>query len=69
MKNRFMIAVYWSRQGFISLPRCRNCPAIITDGSTRAEALRNAEDMMTRSWRRPAKRHGLFQNQDRLAFA
>jgi predicted RNase H-like HicB family nuclease len=46
MNNKFEIVVYWSEQDGHFLAEVSELPSIITDGATRVEALRNAEDMI-----------------------
>ncbi|MDQ6623717.1 MAG: type II toxin-antitoxin system HicB family antitoxin [Verrucomicrobiota bacterium] len=46
MSNRYEIVVYWSDQDEHFLAEVPELPSIITDGATRVEALRNAEEMI-----------------------
>ena len=46
MNNRYEIVVYWSDEDQHFLAEVPELPSIITDGSTRVEALRNAEEMI-----------------------
>ena len=46
MNNKFEVVVYWSEQDGPFLAEVPELPSIITDGATRAEALRNAEEMI-----------------------
>ena len=46
MNNRYEIVVYWSEQDQQFLAEVPELPKIITDGATRVEALRNAEEMI-----------------------
>ena len=46
MSNKFEIVVYWSEQDGHFLAEVPELPSIITDGSTRSEALQNAEQMI-----------------------
>lgn len=46
MNNRYEIVVYWSDDDQHFLAEVPELPSIITDGSTRVEALRNAEEMI-----------------------
>ena len=46
MNNKFEIVVYWSEQDGSFLAEVPEIPNIITDGATRVEALRNAEEMI-----------------------
>jgi predicted RNase H-like HicB family nuclease len=70
MNNKFEIVVYWSEQDGLFLAEVPELPSIITDGSTRVEALRHAEEMIdaylatarAASWEIPEPR-------GRLAFA
>lgn len=70
MNNRYEIVVYWSTADDCFLAEVPELPHLITDGSTRVDALRNAEQMIdayletarTESWAVPEPR-------GRLAFA
>ncbi len=46
MNSKFEIVVYWSEQDGHFLAEVPELPSIITDGATRVEALRNAEEMI-----------------------
>jgi predicted RNase H-like HicB family nuclease len=46
MNNRYQIVVYWSEEDGHFLAEVPELPSIITDGATRLEALRNAEEMI-----------------------
>jgi predicted RNase H-like HicB family nuclease len=46
MNNKFEIVVYWSEEDQQFLAEVPELPSIITDGATRVEALRNAEEMI-----------------------
>lgn len=46
MNNKFAVVVYWSEQDSHFLAEVPEIPTIVTDGGTRAEALRNAEEMI-----------------------
>jgi predicted RNase H-like HicB family nuclease len=46
MNNKFEIVVYWSEQDGHFLAEVPELPSIITDGTTRVEALRSAEEMI-----------------------
>lgn len=46
MSREYEIVVYWSEEDGCFLAEVPELPKIITDGSTRVEALRNAEDMI-----------------------
>ncbi len=46
MNNKFEIVVYWSEQDGHFLAEVPELPRIITDGSTRAQALLHAEEMI-----------------------
>lgn len=46
MNNTFEVVVYWSEQDGHFLAEVPELPSIITAGATRAEALRNAEEMI-----------------------
>ena len=46
MNNKFEVVVYWSEQDGHFLAEVPEIPTIVTDGATRAEALRNAEEMI-----------------------
>lgn len=46
MNNKFEVVVYWSEQDGHFLAEVPELPSIITDGATRLDALRNAEEMI-----------------------
>jgi predicted RNase H-like HicB family nuclease len=46
MNNKFEIVVYWSEQDGHFLAEVPELRSIITNGATRVEALRNAEEMI-----------------------
>jgi predicted RNase H-like HicB family nuclease len=46
MSSKFAIVIYWSEQDGHFLAGVPELPSIITDGSTRMEALQNAEEMI-----------------------
>ncbi len=46
MNNRYEVVVYWSEQDGHFLAEVPEFPSIITDGATRMDALRNAEEMI-----------------------
>lgn len=46
MNNRYEIVVYWSDKDQQFLAEVPEFPSIITDGATRVDALRNAEEMI-----------------------
>ena len=46
MNNKFEIVVYWSEQDGHFLAEVPELPSLITDGATRGEALRHAEEMI-----------------------
>ena len=46
MNNKYEVVVYWSEGDGHFLAEVPELPSIITDGSTRVEALRNAEEMI-----------------------
>ena len=70
MNNRYEIVVYWSAEDVCFLAEVPELPSLITDGSSRQAALRNAEEMIDayletarhESWAVPEPR-------GRLAFA
>ena len=45
MNNMYEVAVYWSEQDGHFLAEVPELPSTITDGTSRVEALRNAEDI------------------------
>ena len=46
MNTKYEIVVYWSEQDGCFLTEAPELPKLITDGATRVEALRNAEEMI-----------------------
>ena len=46
MNSKYEIVVYWSAQDNCFLAEVPELPKLITDGATRGEALRNAEEMI-----------------------
>jgi predicted RNase H-like HicB family nuclease len=46
MNSKFEVVVYWSERDDRFLAEVPELPSIITDGATRVEALRSAEDMI-----------------------
>ena len=70
MNTKYEIVVYWSEQDGCFLAEVPELPSLVTDGSTRSEALRNAEAMIdayvqtatTEGWSLPTPK-------GRLAFA
>ncbi len=46
MNNRYEIVVYWSQDDGRFLAEVPELPHLITDGSTRQEVLRNAEELI-----------------------
>lgn len=46
MDSKFEVIVFWSEQDGHFLAEVPELPSIITDGATRADALRNAEEMI-----------------------
>jgi predicted RNase H-like HicB family nuclease len=46
MNTKYEIVVYWSEQAGHFLAEVPELPKLITDGATRVEALRNAEEMI-----------------------
>ena len=46
MNNKYEVVVYWSEQDGRFLAEVPELPSIITDGTTRVEALQNAEEMI-----------------------
>lgn len=67
MNNKFEIVVCWSEQDGLFLAEVPELPRIITDGRTRAEALRNAEEMIDAYAREAA--WPIPEPRGRLAFA
>jgi predicted RNase H-like HicB family nuclease len=46
LNAKYEIVVYWSEQDNCFLAKGPELPKLITDGATRVEALRNAEEMI-----------------------
>ena len=46
MNSKYEIVVYWSEQDGCFLAEVPELPKLITDGATRVEALKNAEEMI-----------------------
>lgn len=46
MNNKFEIVVYWSEEDGHFLAEVPELARIVTDGASRSEALRNAEEMI-----------------------
>jgi predicted RNase H-like HicB family nuclease len=46
MNTKYEIVVYWSEQDGCFLAEVPELPKLITDGSTRVEALQHAEEMI-----------------------
>jgi len=46
MNSKYEIVVYWSEGDGCFLAEVPELPKLITDGATRVEALRNAEEMI-----------------------
>jgi len=70
MNDRYEIVIYWSQEDDCFLAEVPEIPKLITDGSTRSEALANAEEMIS-SYLATAKEAGwtVPQPLGRLAFA
>jgi len=70
MNDRYEIVIYWSQEDNCFLAEVPEIPKLITDGSTRSEALANAEEMIA-SYLATAKEAGwaVPQPLGRLAFA
>jgi len=70
MNNRYEIVVYWSAQDGHFLAEVPELPHLITDGATRQEALRNAEEMID-AYLETARRESwpIPEARGRLAFA
>ncbi len=47
MNDRYEIVIYWSQEDGCFLAEVPEIPKLITDGSTRSEALANAEEMIS----------------------
>jgi predicted RNase H-like HicB family nuclease len=46
MNDRYEIVIYWSQSDGVFLAEVPEIPRLITDGTTRAEALVHAEEMI-----------------------
>ena len=46
MNTKYEIVVYWSEKDRCYLAEVPELPKLITDGTSRVEAIRNAEDMI-----------------------
>ena len=46
MNNKYEVVVYWSEPDGRFLAEVPELPSIITDGTSRVEALQNAEEMI-----------------------
>lgn len=46
MNGKYEIVIYWSESDGCFLAEVPELPSVITDGATRVEALRNAEEMI-----------------------
>jgi predicted RNase H-like HicB family nuclease len=70
MNTKYEIVVYWSEQDDCFLAEVPELPKLITDGVTRVEALRNAEEMID-AYLKTASEAGWFVPEPggRLAFA
>jgi predicted RNase H-like HicB family nuclease len=70
MNDRYEIVIYWSQEDNCFLAEVPEIPKLITDGSTRSEALTNAEEMIS-SYLATAQEAGwtVPQPLGRLAFA
>jgi len=70
MNDRYEIVIYWSQVDGCFLAEVPEIPKLITDGSTRSEALINAEEMIS-AYLTTAKEAGWIipQPLGRLAFA
>jgi predicted RNase H-like HicB family nuclease len=47
MNDRYEIVIYWSQEDNCFLAEVPEIPKLITDGSTRGEALAHAEEMIS----------------------
>jgi predicted RNase H-like HicB family nuclease len=47
MNDRYEIVIYWSQEDSCFLAEVPEIPKLITDGTTRSEALANAEEMIS----------------------
>jgi predicted RNase H-like HicB family nuclease len=70
MTDHYEIVIYWSKEDGCFLAEVPEIPKLITDGSTRSQALANAEEMIA-SYLATAKEAGwqVPQPLGRLAFA
>ncbi len=70
VNSKYEIVVYWSEQDNCFLAEVPELPKLITDGATRVEALRNAEEMID-AYRKTASEGGwsVPEPGGRLAFA
>jgi predicted RNase H-like HicB family nuclease len=70
MNDRYEIVIYWSQEDNSFLAEVPEIPKLISDGSTRSEALANAEEMIS-SYLATAKEAGwtVPKPLGRLAFA
>ena len=70
MNNRYEMVVYWSSEEACFLAEVPELPNLITDGPTRQEAVRNAEEMID-AYLETARRESwpIPELQGRLAFA
>ena len=70
MNVRYAIAIYWNQKDSCFLAEVPEIPKLITDGSTRSEALAHAEELIA-SYLATAKEAGwnIPQPSGRLAFA
>jgi predicted RNase H-like HicB family nuclease len=70
MNTKYEIVVYWSEQDKCFLAEVPELPKLITDGATRVEALRNAEEMID-AYLKTASEAGwsVPESSGRLAFA
>jgi len=62
MNSKYEVVVYWSEQDGHFLAEVPELPSIITDGATRVEALRNAEEMIDAYLRTAREASWLVQN-------
>ena len=70
MNNRYEIVVYWSAEDGCFLAEVPELPHLITDGSSRQEAVRSAEEMID-AYLETARREAwaVPEPRGRLAFA
>jgi predicted RNase H-like HicB family nuclease len=70
MNDRYEIVVYWSEEDGCFLAEAPELPHLITDGASRQEALRNAEEMIV-AYLETARRESwpVPEPRGRLAFA